>query len=123
MTDERSALIEAVAANDGVADELAALIAKSGIGTAKCAGLMTRALSDGKRYFVTSKEGYERDLELRFEKGKKAAIASVIAHATGDEAVDRAVEMHHDLTHLDTGWTWQDAMKAAILAAFNERQS
>lgn len=52
---------------------------------------------------------------LDFARHRQAAIASVIAHATSDEAVDRAL----------TAWNVSDSeeMKAAILAALNERQS
>jgi hypothetical protein len=96
MSDERSALIEAVA----------------------------RAMAEAHGY---SWDGANLSREYankeHWRKSAQAAIASVIAHATSDEAVELALEMHHDLTHPDTGWTRQDAMKAAILAALNERQS
>jgi len=76
-----------------------------------------RGQDELERMFVEWKDEREK-----VNAQAQAAIASVIAHATSAEAVERALEMHHDLTHPDTGWTRQDAMKATIIAALTGGQ-
>jgi hypothetical protein len=96
MTDERSALIEAVA----------------------------RAMAEAHGY---SWDGANLSREYankeHWRKSAQAAIASVIAHATSDEAVARAWAARE--TYIGARMNPHDgeAMKAAILAALNERQS
>jgi hypothetical protein len=95
MTDKRSALIEAVAQEDrDAASQFIAIVFELGSRDQT----MIEALWEA------------------FARHRQAAIASVIAHATSDEAVERARRAWNETPY-------HRAMKAAILAAINERQS
>jgi hypothetical protein len=60
-------------------------------------------------------------IQRLFRLDAKVALAEYRAAMLEPEAVERALNMHHDLTHPDTGWTRQDAMKAALAAAMETK--